>query len=198
MFRSPQIPKDDADGTAGRPRRTPEDQRTLMSPPELAGAMRSALNRIDLAATRHRAALARVLGLSESDMLALQHIARAGRLTSTQLASRLRLSSGGVTALVQRLERAGQLLREPHPDDRRSSLLRLSPAAERGLAKALAPLTARKDALAAALGEAEERRVAGLLGALADAVEREADMLFSRADEVAAAGLGVPVPGLWS
>lgn len=169
-----------------------------MSTTDPAAAVRSALHRTDLAATRHRAALARVLGLSESDVLALQHIARSGRLTSTQLASRLRLSSGGVTALVQRLERAGQLLREPHPDDRRSSLLRLSPAAERRLAHALAPLAARQDALTAALSEAEQRRIAALLGALADAAEREADALYSRADEVAAAGLGVPVPGLWS
>jgi DNA-binding MarR family transcriptional regulator len=160
--------------------------------------MRSAFNRADLAATRHRAALARVLGLSESDVLALQHIARAGRLTSTQLASRLRLSSGGVTALVQRLERAGQLAREAHPDDRRSSLLRLSPAAERRLAEALAPLGKRQDALTRTLAEPERRRVAVLLEALADAAEREADALFSRADERAAAGLGVPVPGLWS
>jgi len=169
-----------------------------MSPPDPTAAVRSAFNRADLAVTRHRAALASVLGLSESDVLALQHIARAGRLTSTQLAGRLRLSSGGVTALVQRLERAGELEREPHPGDRRSSLLRLSPAAERRLAEALAPLAARQDALTGALAEAERGRVAVLLDELADATEREADALFSRADELAAAGLGVPVPGLWS
>jgi DNA-binding MarR family transcriptional regulator len=169
-----------------------------MSTTDPAAALRSALNRTDLAATRHRAALARVLGLSESDVLALHHIARSGRLTSTQLASRLRLSSGGVTALVQRLERTGQLLREPHPDDRRSSLLRLSPSAQRRLAQALAPLAERQDALTGALGEPEQSRLAALLDALADAAEREADALYSRADEVAAAGLGVPVPGLWS
>jgi DNA-binding MarR family transcriptional regulator len=171
---------------------------SLMTSPDPAGAIRSALNRTDLAATRHRAALARVLELSENDVLALQYIARAGRLTSTQLATRLGLTSGGVTALVQRLERAGHVLREPHPDDRRSSLLRLSAAAERRLAEVLAPLIEQIQALSARLAEGEAELVARLLEELASAAEREAEALSSRADDLEAAGLSVPVPGLWA
>jgi DNA-binding MarR family transcriptional regulator len=161
-------------------------------------AIRSALNRADLAATRHRAALARLLGLSENEVLALQYIARSGRLTSTQLAARLGLTSGGVAALVQRLERAGHVLREPHPGDRRSSLLRLSAGVERRLADALAPLNAAVEDTITALPEPEQRRLADALGRLASAAEREADTLAGRAEAAETAGLGVPVPDLWS
>lgn len=169
-----------------------------MTSADPAGAVRSALNRTDLAATRHRAALARVLELSENDVLALQYIARSGRLTSSQLASRLGLTSGGVTALVQRLERAGHVLREPHPIDRRSSLLRLSATVEHRLAEVLGPLAAQVETLTGGLSDSERELVVRFLESLAGAAEREADALSSRADAAEAAVLGVPVPGLWA
>jgi DNA-binding MarR family transcriptional regulator len=170
----------------------------VMPASDPAGAIRSALNRTDLAATRHRAALARVLELSENDVLALQYIARSGRLTSSQLATRLGLTSGGVTALVHRLERAGHVLREPHPIDRRSSLLRLSATVERRLAEVLGPLIEQVETLTGRLSEPERELVARFLEELAGVAEREADALSSRADDVEAAVLSVPVPGLWA
>ncbi len=169
-----------------------------MSMPELTDTLRAALNRIDLSATRHRSALARLLGLSESDVLALQHVARAGRLTSARLAARLGLSSGGTTALVQRLERAGLIAREPNPEDRRSLLLRLSADAQRQVADALEPYVDRIDALAARLDPEALALVVGLLEDVATAAEREADALAARADEAQTARLAVPAPGLWS
>ena len=81
------------------------------------------------------AALARRTGLGLSEMAALEHLQHAGEtgLTPTQLGRRLSLSSGAVTALVDRMERAGQVERRPNPADRRSSVVRTLPA---GLAKA--------------------------------------------------------------
>jgi hypothetical protein len=43
--------------------------------------IRSALHRKALADARQRAALARRLGLTDSEVLAVQHLARAGELT---------------------------------------------------------------------------------------------------------------------
>ncbi len=169
-----------------------------MSTLALTDSFRAALNRADLAATRHRAALARLLGLSESDVLALQHVARAGRLTSARLAARLGLSSGGTTALVLRLERAGLIAREANPEDRRSRLLRLSDEAQRQLAEALGPYVDRVDALAARLDPAALALAVGLLEDVATAAEREADALAARAEEAQTARLAVPSPGLWS
>src|SRR3954451_24494009 len=86
--------------------------------PEVADAptlIRAALHRKALADARQRAALARRLGLTDSEVLAVQHLARAGELTPGQLGGLLQLSSAGTTGLVRRLERAGHVTRHAHP-----------------------------------------------------------------------------------
>jgi DNA-binding MarR family transcriptional regulator len=163
-----------------------------------AEAVREAINRKELAAARQRSALGRLLGLSDTDVLAIQHLAAAGRLTPTQLGSMLGMTSGGATALVQRLEREGFLAREPHPRDRRSALLRLTPEIERQAGEALAPLVAAIDALTAELPGDDRRRVTRFLAAVAEAGERHADELARRADAATQPVAGSPVPALWA
>jgi DNA-binding MarR family transcriptional regulator len=162
-----------------------------------AEAIREAINRKELAASRQRSALGRLLGLSETDVLAIQHLAAAGRLTPTQLGSMLGMTSGGATALVQRLEREGFVAREPHPRDRRSALLRLTPEIERRAGDALAPLVAEIDALVEQLPGNDRRLLERFLAAVADAGERHADELARRAD-AAQPVAGSPVPALWA
>jgi DNA-binding MarR family transcriptional regulator len=163
-----------------------------------ARSIRASLNRKALAAVRHRAALGRLLEVSESEVLAIQHLARAGRLTPSQLGGLLRLSSGGTTALVQRLERHGHVTREPNPDDRRSTLLRLTPEVRRRAEKAFAPLVLEIEQLTAQLDDTERRLVADFLSQVAEAGERQADALARTADEPARRAVGVPAPGLWA
>lgn len=57
-------------------------------------SIRAALHRKALADARQRVALARRLGFTESEVLAIQHLARAGELTPGQLGAQLQLSSG--------------------------------------------------------------------------------------------------------
>src|SRR4028118_2312838 len=66
------------------------------------------------------AALARKMGLSVSEMAALEHLhASGGGLTPTQMGKRLSMGSGTVSPLVGRLERAGDAGRRPtHPERR--------------------------------------------------------------------------------
>lgn len=163
-----------------------------------AETIREALNRSDLAAARRRAELARLLGLAESDVLAVQHLALARRMTASQLGARMRMTSGGSTALVQRLERQGCIVREPHPHDRRSTLLRLTPEVEERAGAALAPLAHRIDRLTAGLPAAERRRLADVLGRIADAAEAHADELTRQSEAAARAANGSPVPTLWA
>jgi DNA-binding MarR family transcriptional regulator len=163
-----------------------------------AEAIREALNRKALASARHRAALGRLLGLGDSEVLALQHLARAGELTPAQLADLLQLTSGGVTALVQRLERAGHLAREPHRHDRRSTVLHLTPEIERRAEEAFAPLVQEIDGLSRELSAHDRGVVARYLVGVADAAEREAEQLVRRAGAVSPESLGVPSPGLWA
>ena len=163
-----------------------------------AQAIREAINRKELAATRQRSALARLLGLSESDVLAIQHLAVAGRLTPSQLGSMLGMTSGGATALVQRLEREGFVAREPHPRDRRSARLRLTPDIERQAGEALAPLVEAIDDLVDRLPAGDRRMLTRFLAAVADAGERHADELARQADAAAQPVAGSPVPALWA
>ncbi|AWB85659.1 MarR family winged helix-turn-helix transcriptional regulator [Mycetocola zhujimingii] len=70
------------------------------------------------------------LGLSPTDLTALEHVYLAGPLTPGDLATRLGLTSGSITPLVDRIQAGGYLLRDVNPDDRRSSLVKTTPAGE--------------------------------------------------------------------
>ena len=164
--------------------------------PTSAEGIRASLNRKALASARQRSALGRLLGLGDGEVLAIQHLARAGRMTPSRLGGALGLSSGGATALVQRLEREGAVVREPHPHDRRSVLLRLTPEIEDRAAEALAPLVEEIDALTARLSDADRSVVGDFLARVAEAADRHADALARDTSEPAAAGS--PVPGLWA
>jgi hypothetical protein len=57
----------------------------------------------------------------------VEHLEIAGGLTQRALGERLLLTSGGVTVLVDRLERAGLVRRGRHPSDRRMTVVELVP-----------------------------------------------------------------------
>lgn len=159
-------------------------------------ALRGLLARKSLADARQRAAAASLLGLTESDVLAIQHLAWAGAMTPGQLGAALRLTSGGTTALLQRLQRLSYVTREPHPEDRRSTLLRLTPEAERDAGALYAPLVGALDEIAA--GVEDEPATLSLLEAIATAAERHADELARAADAERPRVPHVPTPGLWA
>jgi DNA-binding MarR family transcriptional regulator len=160
-------------------------------------ALRALLARKSLADARQRGALARLLRLTDSDVLAIQHLAWAGSLTPSQLGAQLRLTSGGTTALVQRLERRSFVTRESHPGDKRSTLVRLTPQAEREAGELYAPFVRDLDAAAEALDDDARETVAGFLDQVAALAERHADELARAADAERPPIPGVPMPGLW-
>jgi DNA-binding MarR family transcriptional regulator len=158
--------------------------------------IRQLLNRRDLASARHRSAMSRRLGLSESEMLAVAHLAQRGRLTPSELAELLDLSSGGVTALVQRLELAGHVGRTRHPTDRRSVQLELAPALVTRAAAAFGPLVAALDEVTSELSEPERAVVRRFLARVALATEEHTARAHAELDRGAAAP-STPVPALW-
>jgi DNA-binding MarR family transcriptional regulator len=161
-------------------------------------SIRAALNRKALADARHRAALARQLALTANEVLAVQHLARAGELTPGQLGAQLPLSSGGTTAVIHRLQRARHIIRDAHPRDGRSAVVRLTPSIEGSAAEAWAPLVAELDALALELSATERDAVARFVERAAHAVERHADRLAREAETSAYDALAVPLPALWA
>jgi DNA-binding MarR family transcriptional regulator len=160
--------------------------------------IRAALHRKALADARQRAALARRLGLTDSEVLAVQYLARAGELTPGQLGALLQLSSGGTTGLIQRLQRAGHVSRHANPRDRRSAVVRLTPAIAGWAGEAWAPFVAEIDALASELSAGGREVVLRFLEGTADAAERHADRLARDADSSAQDALAVPLPALWA
>lgn len=121
------------------------------------------------------AALARAMGLTVSEMAALEHLhAAADGLTPTQLGRRLSMSSGTVSPLLDRLERAGYVERRPNPRDRRSSVVTMTPWGVEESARHLVPLATDLLAVAAALGPDARSAVAGYLRAVSDALARRA------------------------
>ena len=64
------------------------------------------------------------VGINATDMQCLHVLALQGSATPTELAGWSRLTTGGVTVLLDRLEKAGYIHREPNPNDRRSTIIR--------------------------------------------------------------------------
>lgn len=65
--------------------------------------------------------------LNLTDTQCLNVLEMAGSATPGQLAAQTGLTTGGVTVVLDRLERAGFVRREPNPDDRRSLIVRPVP-----------------------------------------------------------------------
>ena len=166
-------------------------------PPVGENTLRQLLSRKDLASARQRAALGRSLGLAENEVLALAHLARHGELTPSALGRLLMLSSGGATALVQRLERAGHVKRAGNPHDGRSNLVRLTVTTVRSVGLALAPLVGDLDRLDAGLPDDERAAIARYLEQVAALTEEHADRLEAAADAEARATEAIVLPGLW-
>jgi len=81
------------------------------------------------------------LGLNRTDTRCLDIIERLDGVSAGRLASEAGLSTGAVTTVLDRLERAGYARRVQDPGDRRRVLVELTPAARRELEELYAPLT---------------------------------------------------------
>jgi DNA-binding MarR family transcriptional regulator len=70
---------------------------------------------------------ARRLGVNETDLHCLNIIENSGRLTAGELATQAGLTTGAVTGVIDRLERAGFARRVSDPEDRRRVKLEVTP-----------------------------------------------------------------------
>jgi len=143
------------------------------------------LREIGMASNRHTAALARALEISHSDVAALNVLGKG--LTPGQLGERLSLSSGAVTALADRLERAGLITRSPHPEDRRSVVLRPTPAARRRVAEQVAGFVDEARDAAERLSAGDRAVVASYLGLVAEAMDVNAKRIAASMGRAAVA-----------
>jgi len=135
-----------------------------VSAPELSWALRE-VNRL---AGELDVDLARRLDLRTIDFVALGHVMTVDPpLGPAQLSTRLGISTGSATELVDRLERAGHLQRHRDTTDRRRVALHASSTAVQSVLHELAPLFTALDDLAEDFTPDEQDVVARYLRAAA-------------------------------
>jgi DNA-binding MarR family transcriptional regulator len=143
--------------------------------------LRVLMHRKVLAAYRHRTAVARRLHMGESEIAALTHLAEGG-MTPGELGRRMQLTSGGMTALLHRLHRAGHIARRPHPKDRRSVMVSANPDVLQRIAELVAPLVADADEIGSQLSAHDRAAVHRYLELIVASSERRADELVTDAE----------------
>lgn len=115
-------------------------------------------------------------GLQAGEFDVLATLRRAGapyRLGPTQLFETLMISSGGMTSRLDRLEKAGLIVRSPNPEDRRGTLVSLT---DKGLAlmERMIPEHVENEAkMLAALSREEQETLSELLGKLLEGLSDE-------------------------
>lgn len=112
-----------------------------------------AVRALSSGADRYCRAVAQLLGLSSSAVLAMGHLHLKGPLTPRALASDLALTTGSITALVDRLCAAGYAERSAHPNDRRSLLVELTAKGHRAIADGYAAADATLERALRSLAE---------------------------------------------
>lgn len=138
------------------------------TPMEVARAAR----RLDLSLAEMHLDLARTMVMTPAELLALAHLGMDGALSPGDLARRLHMRSGAITALLDRLTEHGHVVREPHPSDRRKLVVSLTEEGRRATMHELRPMVAEVVDLVGRLPEADRETVGRFVDELAAAVAR--------------------------
>ncbi|MEV5437296.1 MarR family transcriptional regulator [Streptomyces sp. NPDC052682] len=93
--------------------------------------------------------IAQQVGLNVTDLTCFAFVLEAGEnlLTAGDLAARAHVTTGAVTGILNRLERAGYITRRPDPADRRRVRVAAEPAAVARIREVYEPYYARLNAL---------------------------------------------------
>lgn len=103
------------------------------------------------------------LGIGFSDFAVLEALLHKGPMPVNTLGAKVRLTSGSITALVDRLVRKGLLERRDDPADRRSRMVHLTAAGRKLISCAFADHEAAMERATAGLNAAEKAEAAELL-----------------------------------
>jgi DNA-binding MarR family transcriptional regulator len=126
-------------------------------------------------------AVAEGLGLNATDLRCLELVIAEAGMTPGRLAELADLTTGAVTGVVDRLEKAGYVLRRPDPADRRSVTIAPVEARARDVRDAIAPLRSEIDRALRRVSAGERGAVLEFLDVASLAVRAETDRLRARA-----------------
>lgn len=119
--------------------------------------------------TLFRNAMNEWAGFNATDMECLRFLFHKGTATPSELARQTGLTSGATTAMLDRLETAGLIVRQPNPDDRRGTLIVPEKSSAEKMASWFASARKAQDELMSTYSESE-------LEIIADVFERFAKL----------------------
>lgn len=122
-------------------------------------------------------AFVNLLGINRTDARCLDLIDMAGRMTAGELARASGLTTGAVTALLDRLERAGLVRRVRDEEDRRRVFVELTSQAQRRAAEVYGPIAQEGAALTTGYTDEE-------LAAFRDFMRDGTDLLLRHAERI--------------
>jgi len=144
---------------------------------ELTERLMLALRRSSAAGVLHGQTIARQAGINSTDMECLDLILMSGPSTAGEIGRRTGLSSGAVTGLIDRLEKAGLVERTADPNDRRKVVVKVREDRIGPIARPFEPLAKRMQALLATYSREE-------LKLLLDFTERSGEIVHTRVAEL--------------
>jgi DNA-binding MarR family transcriptional regulator len=125
------------------------------------------------------------LGLSESDIDALELLIDTGAATAGRLSEVMGLTTGAVTRVIDRLEQAGYVRRKTDPSDRRRVVVEVVP-------ERVATVQSLLESLERASAEEIDRYSPEQLAVINDFLTRMADLTQTEATRLRTAGEGDP------
>jgi DNA-binding MarR family transcriptional regulator len=117
-----------------------------------------AVRRLDLMMSQMHLEMSERLGLSAAELLALAHLSLDGSLGPTELTHRLHMTTGAMTAMLDRLAERDYVVRAPHETDRRRVVVRLTAGGRERIFTQVHGMAANVVAASTRL-DAEQRRV---------------------------------------
>ena len=125
------------------------------------------------------AAIAEWLGVNRTDVICLDILARLGTVPAGRLAEESRLTTGAITAVLDRLERAGYVQRLADPSDRRRVLVETTERFRELAEHAWGPV-------AAEIVDSGSRFTREQLDGIREFLRLGAELSYRRAEEIAA------------
>ena len=126
------------------------------------------------ALSRHAMKSIEPSGLGFSDFAVLEVLLNKGPQKVNDIGRRVDLTSGSITTAIDRLEKRGLAVRGLDGEDRRSRIVRLTPAGRARIGEVFADHAAALEAASAGLTKAERKSLIALLKKLGIAAERTA------------------------
>jgi DNA-binding MarR family transcriptional regulator len=154
-------------------------------------ALSQALREASAYSLLYSQAVAARLGINSTDLECLDFLGRRGPMTAGALAESAGLTTGAVTGVVDRLERAGLARRRSDPSDRRKVVIHAVAGAEARITPLFKPMEA---AIVDALATFDDPALEILLRFLGDASKISATALTRLVEQVPASGAHEPPP----